>query len=441
MATQLPAAKAAVPNITASAKLAYARLLVSKQTPYFTTALLALTPREVPRGTLNTVGVTKRGILLWDADAVDRWTVQETAAVLVHELGHILNDHACRCARAAMDPRKYNRAGDRAINGPLKEAGYALPESSGRMPCYPEDVGLASGLTAEEYYAADKTEPEDQAPGAGAGRCGSGGGWAVDNEPDDPNDPAARSQADLGALRTQTAEAIRAHQASAGHGKMPAAWARWADDALAPPKIPWQQRLAVLCRQAVASRVGNADRTFSKVNRRQGGIGYGPGKPVLRGTHSPVPRVGFAIDTSGSVGHKELVRAASEAKAVLTALGGVSMHFISCDATIHGNAQVRTLQEVLSKIGGGGGTDFRPVQDAFAADKPAPPDIVIFVTDGCGPAYARAPKGSRYIWLLTGPYRQHPEGYDDADKHVGPITYGEFVEVDDDANADPAAQV
>ena len=75
-------------------KLSAARLWAADRFPYFASGLFALALVATPG--LGTFAVDRKWRLYVDPDAVDRWSVPELGAVLVHELSHLLRDHARR---------------------------------------------------------------------------------------------------------------------------------------------------------------------------------------------------------------------------------------------------------------------------------------------------------------------------------------------------------
>jgi predicted metal-dependent peptidase len=422
-------------TLSPSQKLAAARLSAARRFPYFTSALLSLSPRLAPG--LGTMAVTHRAVLLWDEKALEGWSVNQIAAVLVHEIGHLLRGHHGRCAAMGADPKLFNLAGDAEINDDIVAMGLDLPGD----PVLPKHFDKEDGLTAEEYYhaAVQKGAQGPAGPQAGGGWCGSAGGQAVPGEPAD-DDKGGRSAADLARIQQETAEAVRSHEAKNGQGSVPAGWSRWAEGALAAPKIPWQAKLARCTRAAVAYRPGAIDYRYSRMSRRQGGVGFGPGKPVLPAMIAPVPQVMVAVDTSGSMGDQEMQRALSETASILAAVGA-EVDFVSCDAQVHSDRKIRHWKEIAALLKGGGGTDFRPVFDAAMRKRPRP-EVLVFVTDGCGPAPSRPPPGVKVIWLLVGPYRQKPQGFqsngEDDHAHTGEVNWGEFIEIDDDGRAESA---
>ena len=415
--------------LNARSKLAAARLRAVRTAPYFASALIGLVPREVPLGTLSkdgTLGVSKRGVLSYEAAAVDRWTTEELSGVLLHEVSHWLRNHADRCERAGYDHKLFNEAGDLEINDDLVAMGVKLPDS----PLLPVRYGFKDGCTAEEYYGLlKKNEPPPDPnqppppPSTTPGSGGCGGCAGNPNAGEDDNDPGApgRSDADMGNIRREVAEAIKS-AASHGRGSVPAGWERWADVAVQAPQIPWQSKLARLCRTAVAYRAGAVDYRHSRPSRRQSAVGYGPGKPVLPGLISPMPRAAFVLDTSASCGTQEVSEGVAEAGSIMRTLG-VPIDFCAADAAVHSLAEVKSARDILPLIKGGGGTDFRPVFEALLKRKPRP-ELVVFATDGDGPAPDAPPPGMRVIWLLVGPYKRKPYTANHAE-----VEWGEVVEI------------
>lgn len=439
-------------NLSVSDKMAAARLFVVKQAPYFTSVLLSLVPREAPG--LGTLGVTDRGVLLWDPAFVETVTVPQLGAVLAHEVGHVLRDHAGRRVSLMADPDAWNLAGDAEINDDLIDGGWELPHH----PVLPKTLKMKDGLTAEEYYAKVKQMKEeaqaeegdeegqgesgeedgDSRSGKSKGKgkeekpkgpckgwCGSGAGRPLPGEPSEGEEPG-KSQSELERVRNEVAEAIKVAVATKGQGTIPAGWQRWADERLQPAKIPWRQKLARLVRGAVAFKAGMVDMTYRKRSRRQAGVGYGPGAPILPAFHAPVPKVECWLDTSGSMGDKEIQRGLSEISGVLKATGA-DVIFGACDARVHARGCARRWQDLIPMVKGGGGTDFNPIfEEVSKPSRRFPrPDVLIFVTDGYGPAPKDPPIGMTVIWVLVGA----GVGGGAATR---PTTWGEYIEITED---------
>ena len=397
-------------------KLATGRLMACNKFKYFRSALMALVPKKSEG--LGTFGVTDDGVLLWDPKMVDQWSVEEIAAVLIHEVSHLLRKHGSRRDRLKIDPMLWNRAADAEINDDLYDARLKLPsfknaDGSVDRPIVPQThkPKLPTGLTAEEYVrllekedkknggGKGKPGPGNPDPHAACGWCGSGAGRPLPGEGDAKGNSKGRSEVQLEQVRRSVAEDVR-REAAKGQGRVAAGWVRWAEGTLKPAKVRWQDKLGRLTRAAVAYKAGAVDYKFTHPSRRQAGLGYGPGVPILPALRAPVPKIAVVQDTSGSMGTEELSAGLPEVDAILKGVGG-SVTFIACDAAVHTMQPVRHWKELLKLMKGGGGTDFCPAFEALEKKRNDRPDVVVFITDGYG-SFPTKPPPFKVIWLLTG---------------------------------------
>jgi predicted metal-dependent peptidase len=127
--------------------------------------------------------------------------------------------------------------------------------------------------------------------------------------------------------------------------------------------------------------------------------------------------VTVAIDTSGSMGTEEMTTALRETKGILNATGA-QVEIIAADTRVTDVKKVQRVDDVRKLLKGGGGTDFRPVFELLERRSSGRPDVVIYMTDGYGPAPARPPAGMLVIWLLMGRWG-----------HKKPCNWGEVLEV------------
>ena len=206
-------------------------------------------------------------------------------------------------------------------------------------------------------------------------------------------------------IRRQVAEAIK-EQAAKNKGNVPGGWQRWADEILKPPKIRWENELARALRGTMATVKGNCDYSRSRPSRRQGAIGWGPGKPIISGMVSPKPKVLIIGDTSGSMGTEELSMIVRESNGILQAVGS-SADFAACDAKLHVLRKCKSWKQIAQSLVGGGGTDFRPPFVEALKMRPKP-DIIVFITDGMGPAPETPPPGIHTIWVIVNGYGKAP---------------------------------
>ena len=361
------------------------RLVAAERAPYFMHALFAVAPVAAPG--LGTFAVDAAWRLYMDPGLLvgpGRWDSPTVAAVLLHEVGHLLRDHAGR-AEGLPTPRHqlaWNLAGDAEINDDLLAVGVPLPEGV----VTPAALGCDDGDLAETYYA--RLVPPDGAapalPDDGSSGCGSGSGCPpVPGElpagvalGDGSAEPVSPAEADF--VRRRVAHEVRAAEQARGRGSLPAGLTRWAATVLAPPTVPWERLLRAAVRRAVADRAGRVDYTYSRPSRRRLPRIV---KPALR---APSVIVSIVVDTSGSMSQADLDAAMSEVSGVLRSSGVARerVRLLSCDAAATTAQRVRSATSV--RLSGGGGTDMR-VGIAAAEQAVPAPHVVIVLTDGDTP--------------------------------------------------------
>lgn len=410
-------------DMTPHQVLAAARLLVFQRAPYFRAGILQIVPRETPE--LGTFAATKNWIMLWDPVKAVEWGVEGTAAVIVHELWHLTRDHFGRFSAPLINQDLANIAGDLSINPGVSAMGFRLPKDG----LWPRKFNLPDNLTAEQYYEQlskmdvkyayiDGNSPDAKKfPGTTVliEGCGSCAGRKRREEPDD-DDAEGRSESEQRRTRITIAKAMR----QCGRGQLPSELERWADEILAPPKIPWREKLARSCRAAVAYRPGSGHSTYSRISRRQAGIGFGPGKPVLPSYRATTPRVTFLVDTSGSMEDASLKTAMSEAQGIFEA-AGASLEVVVCDAAVHGAKKVKSIKEACAMLKGGGGSNFIPAFEQIEKARPRP-SVIVAATDGDISVPDKEPDGISVIWLLV------KNSY--SREFHRPCTWGTAIEVD-----------
>lgn len=349
-----------------------ARLVLAR--PYFGVAAMNLKPIET-KG-IGTLGVDKHWRLYYDPAALAKWSNSECAAVLEHELMHLLRDHAGR--QQGRDHHAWNASGDLEINDDLS----GLPVSS----LHPDKFGLPCGQTAEQYFdALPEQEQGGQGDGEGDGDnpsqgnqsgnqpnpsgnpdCGSGCGG--------PKRPWEKDGADGGvspvegeAIRKQTAEAVK------NAGNAPAGLKRWAEEILTPPRIPWSRILPAACRTALSQ--GTPQRYRYPSRRDHGDL-------ILPRLISCRPSAALVIDSSGSMTDKDLALAIAITRSALRAC---DLSIFACDTEAK-----RVERLAPGSIVGGGGTDMMNGIKVALENKPRP-HAVIIITDCYSPWDSEAP--------------------------------------------------
>jgi predicted metal-dependent peptidase len=388
-------------SISVEDKLAMGRLIAIRKAPYFRAMITSLVPLDCDW--CGTIGVTATGLLPFNRAWIEKRNKEEMGALYWHEVMHLVLNHHGR--RGDRDPYLWNVAGDIFINDQGRSTLNLVFPAGG---WFPELIGAPKNLSADEYYALLLKMGKEAVEGAGpgkpgdweSGQCGSGAGNAIKGEPSDQAAEGGRSESEIQQTRMTVAEAVKAHckQQGPGRGNLPLGMDRWADDMQAPTKVPWQSVLARTVRQAVAFRPGAVDYSFSRVSRRQAGVGYGVGSPIIPAMVRPVPQVAIVLDTSGSMSQGQLSQGIAETISVLKTCGS-EIDFLSCDHAVHAHSKVTSPSQLSKLVKGGGGSSFVPAFEHIARMRRRP-QLAIFMTDGFIGVPERAPKGMDVIWLL-----------------------------------------
>ncbi len=380
------------------------RLRLSRLRPYLAPALFRLRgPVVVDTPAMRTMAIDKEWRIYVHNALVDRWDLDELTAAVAHEVWHLLLRHPARAEANAVSGALlrhiWNLAADMPINVMVRDEGLRLPQGL----IFPETYGLDDGRTAEEYYRAlldqmkgslesgkIKIETTSGAPVVG-GSCSDGLGreWELP-----AGAPAGEAAADPGAPgeheQAQIARNVarEIHERGIGHGEL----SRWASGALAPPRVPWQSVIAGAIRAALAEVAGAVNYSYRRPSRRQSASAV-----LMPSMRRPVPNVAAVIDTSESMGARDLGTGMSEIAGVLRA-SGARIHLIPCD---YAAAQAQQIFRVdAAKLVGGGGTDMGAGLRAAAALRPRP-DVTVVMTDGETGWPAERPACGRVIVCLV----------------------------------------
>ncbi len=142
----------------------------------------------------------------------------------------------------------------------------------------------------------------------------------------------------------------------------------------------------------MTATAGRGDYTWRKLPRR-----WPPGGLRLPSPISPVPRATVIVDTSGSMGSKELAQALGVVEQGLRSVPSGGIRVLAGDRCVQSAQKVFRADQVELK--GGGGTDMGRLIEQAADERPAP-DAIVVVTDG----WTRWPKSKvrpRVVACLT----------------------------------------
>jgi predicted metal-dependent peptidase len=396
-----------------SRALQAARLRASYQRAYFAPALFNLVPVQTDQ--IASMAVDRYWRLYYNDAWVAAHTVEENAAVLIHEVSHLLREHEARKQAAAVrNERLWNTAADCEINDDLLAEDLPLPDD----PPRPGKYGLRIGENAETYYrqllrpahCADQSgagvaDPGDhrgagtsdptnhrgaassdpaECPDCGSGAHGEMRAWELPNDDGRPGSVAGVDSVKAKLVRREVAQRILDRSGDAGDVSL--GWKLWARTVLSP-RVDFMATIRHTVRKALRdSTLGRYDRSYRRPHRRQAAYG----EFIMSSFHQPRPRPGFLIDTSASMQDTQLARAVAELGGLTRQLGyGAEVVVACCDAAVHGVRNVFTAAQV--ELIGGGGTDLGEGLRWFVENNRPPIDLLVIVSDCCTQWPADAP--------------------------------------------------
>jgi predicted metal-dependent peptidase len=384
--------------------LAMARWGAARVVPHLARGLWACTYILTDDADVPTFAIDRRWRVLCNRTfAVQCHADGSLPAALVHEALHQVLRHGPRAQVfaggvaddlgetpiAGFDYDRWNKAGDCEINARIDEVtGLTLPSCG----IHAKDFGWDDGLAAEEYYLLGDAKPKKPRPGpcgcsGGSGATGSPspGEAALPGEGEDGPQGLDETEGDLvrAMVATATIDAARTKPGSVGAGML-----RWAEEQQAPPAVDWTTLAQARIKSATQARRGPTP-SFARPSRRQHGALV---LPVYRQT---LPRIALVLDTSGSMGDKDLGMALAVVVDACATIGSVTA--CACDATAGEAVEVRVVDDLRDYMKGGGGTD---MVAGIARAEEGSPDAIVVVTDGETPWPSKAP-GVPCVVVLT----------------------------------------
>jgi len=289
--------------MTAETKLTAARTTLVLGSPFFGALALRLKLVSDPScDTAWTDGVS----IGYNPAFIDSLTQPELTGLLAHEVLHVANGHCWR--RDGRDSRQWNVAADYAINGPLVDSDFAIPEGAlldaqytgksaewiyARLPQDPPPPESPEGEDEDEGEGEGEDAPQDSPEGEDAPQDGSQDAPQAGEVRDAPQGEDAPSEAEW-------QQAVR--EASQLAGSMGGDLERHIEAATAA-RVDWRSIL-----RRFVSETARADYTWTRPNSRY--LAAGMYLPAL---HSEsLPPVVFGIDTSCSIDKVALSQVAAE---------------------------------------------------------------------------------------------------------------------------------
>ena len=418
-------------------KVSQARYILNRECPFLAN-LVNRVPVRISEG-VQTACVVNRGEMgeMWlGPEFFADLGVGETAFVMAHEVMHLA--YAVFPRFASLGPMAeiglFNQAHDLVINGQLQELTVAFPASGMVLPSGEKapllDRKLSDGKSAEAIYqelmkkkAAQPKQSQSQSgqgkpqsgqgqpqsgqgqpkPGQGQGQeqggqpsegqgnkekemaapttGGKGYSDATDVVMEPGNDDESKAQGDMDAQarrwQNALAEALAAHEAwkqsAPGRGSLPGSVSETIKEILRP-EINWIERVF----QMADGHLRGGGVSYARLSKR--GIAL---DTMLPGRGRRRPRLGFVLDTSGSMSSAELGLMAGVGLEIANNYEA-ECRMIHVDAGVNLDEEVDDLASYFQggyEAKGRGGTVFEPAVEALKNDG-EPVDLVILCTDG-----------------------------------------------------------
>ena len=343
-------------------------------------------------------------------------TEEERNWVVVHEVMHPALKHLWR--RGTRDPEKWNFACDYAIHSIMHQFTNSLDKSEHKTKLKMPPVGLYDAkydnMSADEVYDAlpenyknpkgKKGQKGQGQPGQGDSDDGQGQGTLDDHSMWDKAETQDKGQQKAQDWEGRLIEAAQAAENKRA-GSVPGYMSRLIDKMVSPQK-DWRQLLAEFIQPETD------DYSFNPPDRRFQESDFF--LPDFNDITETVKKILFYIDTSGSIGDKELCAAYSEIVGACNQFSGKLSGWIAFfDHIAYGLHSFEDVTEVLKiKPEGGGGTSFHApfeyIKEHHEDDEIAG---IIILTDG----YADWPKesianGIPVLWLINNEEVKPPWG-------------------------------
>lgn len=366
--------------------------------PFFASLLLDIMDVRIgkfdhyfPPGMRPTMATDGKTIYM-DQDFLDTLKIEEAVFITCHEIGHAMWDHMSRGKKyydLGFDGQPFNQmlwncAADYVINDMITKSGI------GKMPVDPEtgkvmgllDPKYTCDMTPEEVYRLLLKDPQNGPGGKGTGQPGGNG---LDGHILQPSPHTAAEMKRAIQTAVDTAKAC---------GKLPGALKRFADELL-EPQITWQDEL----RTTVVTAANRDTTSWARPHRRRlVSQGVYMARPAAYGCETIV----VVVDTSGSIGQRELTVFFSELADIIRTCRPERVWLLGCDSRVASIEELPGDVDITNnppEVGGGGGTDFNPPFE-WVRDQGIVPDCFVYFTDLCGPGPDEEP-GYPVVWCST----------------------------------------
>ena len=422
-------------------KLKAVRLAACRERPYLSSAIFSMSPVESPG--IETMAVSQDWKLYFSPEFVEETPSNLLVTVILHEVAHLIRDHAARAKSLCADSKRWNLAADAEINDDLFAEGFEFPG----FPILPDYFQMDTGLLVEDYYGKGcKKPPPPKCPKCKSKKLKGKGipnskppsvritcmdcGWSqvVPVGPSEdvdgnipvtnvPEEESAPSPHDCDSTSDSKKEKHRKEKGGSGSDGKRRKYETETDSdlAISPSEAEIiRQRVAVDIQDHVQNRghVAGSWRRYAEsrletptipwqnilaayvrraVAQVAGKVDYTYRRPSRRQSISadiifpamfqPKPEIAIVLDTSGSMSDDMISDCLVEIEGIAKAAGG-TVHAMAVAADVQNIQRIRSAKQLA--LGGGGGTDMTKGFLAALTLKPKP-HIIICLTDGYTP--------------------------------------------------------
>lgn len=341
-----------------------------------------------PSSSIATMGVgieNSRIIFYYNTNFVRSLTDAELIYVVTHEVYHVALHHCTH--RRPEDPKEmgiWNKAFDLAINTLITEKEMRCMPTGDNKGLLPADFGFPEKLSAEQYIQLLKEKDDD-------GKDSNGNTYG-DSEKDEDGNVKQNSGFDNHGDWNES-EMIReiVRNKIEQLSKKEKAWGNMPGDVksiiIAAQKsyVKWTRYLKQYLGNLVSAQ---SEATFKRPNKR---YGY----PYCGKKRMYVDRKLLGIDTSGSVGDKDLAQFLSE----INRLAEIQPVDVQCfDHDLQGPVRPFDRKKSKYSFDGRGGTNFEPILK-LAEERRY--QSLIILTDGYATAPSRPKHVKDVLWVIT----------------------------------------
>lgn len=309
--------------------------------------------------------------LYYNSEFVLKLTEPELIGVICHEVLHVALGHTFR--KGMRDHMLWNIACDYAVNAIIHESGIKLPQPHLYNDKYKD---MAAELIYDDIYNQTQKNPSLM-NGLLSGQLGDVNPYKGSSNQVEEQERQVKLNVSIAAQTAKERESLSNPL-------------KRLVDELQNPKLPWREILSRFLTEKALD-----DYSWSKPNKRY--LYSGLYLPSLDGLK--MKTIAIAIDTSGSIDHKQFMDFISEVKQVLAVSPGTEAEVMYVDYKLCGTDRLTSTSDDLTPIGGGG-TDYRPAFEHIAGmDEEL--SCLIYFTDGWCKSFPAEQPELPVLWILS----------------------------------------